>query len=164
MKKILCMGLLSVLYACDKDEISDKVNRFNSGNKSEELKGYWKFEGAYKLKEGDNGFNMVFGNRGVEAIGPGEMVYFDADYLRFLNHDAENTYSTWDRTKHYWYNDGKIIYSLNIQKPYDGMENIVEFQWPYAFGKTNDTLIVQNSGRLLYLTRHEEVPFKIWSP
>lgn len=160
MKKIVCIGLLSVLCACDKDELSDKVNRFNSENKSEEIKGYWKFEGAYKSSKEDNGF----GNQ-VETIDRGEIVYFDADYQRFLHRDANtNTYSTSDRTKCHWYNDNKIIYSLYVEKNYTGVENSLEFQWPYAFGKTNDTLIVQNSGRLLYLTRHEKVPFKIRTP
>lgn len=128
--------------------------------KSEELKRFWRLEGFYKANSSSNWDNVSLDNGGVEEIGKGGIIYFDNTYLRFLNQrqDNDTLFYTFVRNRFYWFNENNMIKSLyqhDFEK--EGIKGIQEFQLPYRFGNTKDTLIVQNNKKILYLIKKEPV-------
>lgn len=162
MKKLIL--LLSVLFfcvSCEKDEIDDKINEYKNKPKSEDLKGFWKLKGIYKSKSDEVSLN----NGTIAGIGLNEILFLDDNYLRFLNLvNNGDTYSYNIKNRFYWYNENNFIKSVYKQEySNQNAQFLEEFQVPYKFGETKDTLIVQQNGRVMYLLKTTDVEYTEYS-
>ena len=165
MKKLVLLLTILLCVSCDKDEIDDKVNEYKNKPRSEDLKGFWKLKGLYKSKDSQIPSDLSINNGGIAGIGLDEILYLDNNYLRFLNKvNQEDTYSVNSKHRFYWYNENNFIKSV-YQEKYSNQnsEILQEFQLPYKFGNSKDTLIVQNNGRIMYLLKTENVDFTEYS-
>lgn len=163
MKKIILFVAALLLVSCDKDEVEDKIKEYKNKPKSEDLKGFWQLKGFYKSDKEKPNDEAVINNGNVAGIGLDEILFMDNMYLRFLNKSQENDevgYYLNKRERLYWYNDDKFIKSLH-QDEYGNkyFDYYQEFQLPYRFGETKDTLIIQSNGRVVYLLKTDEVEY-----
>ena len=157
MKKVLLFCVALTLLSCNEDELDDKIDFYKNQNKSTEIQGFWMLKGIYNSEEPNDyiGTNIGISNGGIAGIGPEEIMFLDGTYLRFLNKSDEG-FSMSKKNRFYWFNDKSFIKSVY---KYDYGENLSEFQLPYKFGQTNDTLIVQSQGKVLYLLKNEPVEY-----
>ena len=159
MKKILFLTVIFALFSCN-NEIDDILNDYKTKPKSEDVQGFWKLNGVYppdSLKR-DKEIGI---SHGWVGIGPDEILYLDNEYLRFLRKSSDDDsyyYNKKDRL--YWYNNEQFIKSV-YESSYNtkNFQNIEEYQIPYKFGQSKDTLIVQSNGKLLYLTKKWDIKF-----
>lgn len=165
MKKLVLLLTILLCVSCDKDEIDDKINEYKNKPKSEDLKGFWKLSGFYKSKNPQSLSDLSISNGGVARIGYNEFLYFDNLYLRFVNKvNHGNTYSANSKHRFYWYNENNFIKSVYKENySYQNTEILQEFQLPYKFGETKDTLLIQNNGTIMYLLKTENVDFTEYS-
>lgn len=159
MKKILLLTTIFSLFSCN-NEIDDILNDYKTKPKSEDLQGFWQLNGVYppdSLKR-DREIGI---SHGLVGIGPDEILYLDNEYLRFLRKSSDDDsyyYNKKDRL--YWYNNEQFIKSV-YESSYNNKnyQNIEEYQIPYKFGQSKDTLIVQSNSKLLYLTKKSDIKF-----
>lgn len=165
MKKILLLTAIFALFSCDSefDEFDDIINKYKTKPKSQELIGFWQLKGVYPPKTHNNqdigiGFNDYIG------IGYNEILFLDQDYLRFLNkalNENDSLYSYNSKNKFHWFNEGNFINTLQeFEFNSKDFQNIEEYQFPYKFGQTKDTLIIQNRGHILYLLKKINVEYE----
>jgi len=163
MEKLLLLLVVCMLLSCD-DDIDDVITRYQTNSKSQELVGFWQLKGTYpSIKTGQNNEVAVFFN-GYLGITHQEILFLDNDYLRFLNIAATNgdtIYQFNTVNKFHWYNQGNLINALH-QSQYNSSnyQTIQEHQFPYKFGTTKDTLILQCNGKILYLLKKINVKYK----
>lgn len=159
MRKILFLTAVFALFSCN-NEIDDILNDYKTKPKSEDLQGFWQLNGVYppdSLKR-DREIGI---SHGLVGIGPDEILYLDNEYLRFLRKTSDDDsyyYNKKDRL--YWYNNEQFIKSV-YESSYNtkNYQNIEEYQIPYKFGQSKDTLIVQSNSKLLYLTKKSDIKF-----
>lgn len=165
MKKVIFLTIISLCFSCDKDEFEDKINEYNNKPKSEDLKGFWQLKGLYKPENNENSNEVSLRNGTIAGIGSNEILFLDDNYLRFLNKSNPNEkYAVDSKNRFYWCNENNYIKSLYHQSfLYQNTEIIEEFQLPYRFGETNDTLIVQSDGKIMYLLKTEDVDYEEYS-
>jgi hypothetical protein len=163
MKKLLLSSFVFMLLSCE-DGIDDAISKYQTSPKSQELVGFWQLKGTYPpIKTWQNHDVAVFFN-GYLGIGHQEILFLDNDYLRFLNIASTNgdtIYQFNGVNKFHWYNQGNFIMALH-QSQYNSSnyQNIQEYQFPYKFGTTKDTLILQCNGKILYLLKKIDVKYK----
>lgn len=164
MKKIILFAITTLFFSCD-NEIEDTINDYKNKPKSEELKGFWLLKGIYQPDDSKEYNDPVISNGGIARIGINEIFYLDNEYLRFLNKsDNDPMYYCNAKQKFYWYNEDLYIKSLyEDQFNTDNWQNIAEYQLPYKFGQSKDTLIVQSAGQILYLTKQNNVEYEEYS-
>lgn len=158
MKKIILLSTILLCIGCDNDEIEDKISEYKNKPKSEDLKGFWQLKGNYKSDNKEVSLN----NGTIAGIGLDEILFLDDNYLRFLNRSNPNEkYAVNSKDRFYWYDENNFVKSLYHQNfSYQNTEIIEEFQFPYRFGETKDTLIVQSDGRIIYLLKTEDVDYE----
>jgi len=160
MKKILLLTTIFALFSCN-NEIDDILNDYKTKPKSEDLQGFWQLNGVYppdSLKR-DREIGI---SHGWVGIGPDEILYLDNEYLRFLRKSSDDDsyyYNKKDRL--YWYNNEQFIKSV-YEESYNtkNYQYINEYQIPYKFGQSKDTLIVQSNYKTLYLIKRVNIKFK----
>src|SRR5690606_2216447 len=162
MKKVIFLATLLLCIGCDSDEIEDKISNYKNKPKSEDLKGFWQLKGLYKPENNVNSNQVSLNNGTIAGIGLDEILFLDDNYLRFLNRsNPDEKYTVNAKDRFYWYDENNFIKSLYHQNfPYQNTETIDEFQLPYKFGETKDTLIVQSDGRIIYLLKTEDVDYE----
>lgn len=149
------------MVSCN-NEIDDILNDYKTKPKSTELQGFWQLKGVYppdSLKQ-DNEIGI---SQGWVGIGPDEIFYLDNKYLRFLNKssDEDSLYHYNKKDRLYWYNNDKFIKSV-YEENYNtkNYQYINEYQIPYKFGLSKDTLIVQSNYKTLYLIKRANIKFE----
>lgn len=160
MKKILLLTAIFALFSCN-NEIDDILNDYKTKPKSADLQGFWQLKGVYpsdSLKwDKDIGIS-----HGWVGIGSDEILYLDNEYLRFLNKssDADSLYHYDKKDRLYWYNNDKFIKSV-YEESYNtkDFQNITEYQIPFKFGGSKDTLVVQSYQKTLYLIKRSNIKF-----
>lgn len=163
MKKLLVLLCVLIFISCE-NGINDVINRYQIHPKSQELVGFWQLKGTYPPdKNQNNNETAVFFN-GYLGIGYQEILFLEIDYLRFLNIASTNSdtiYQYNSENKFLWYNKSNFINALH-QSQYNSSnyQNIQEYQFPYKFGITKDTLILQSNGRVFYLLKKINVNYK----
>ncbi|HLV46563.1 MAG TPA: hypothetical protein VKY32_05940 [Flavobacterium sp.] len=153
MKEIMLCCAALVLLGCNEDELDDKIEFYKQQNKSEEIKGFWILKGTYGTGFLDT--DVEIGDGYFVRIEAGEIMFLDDTYLRFLN-KSDNGFSMSGKNRFYWFNDDHFIKSVH---KLDFGENIFEFQLPYRFGQTKDTLIVFSQEKRVYLIKTEPVEY-----
>lgn len=160
MKKVLFLATIFAVFSCD-NEIDDIINDYKTKPKAKDLKGFWQLEGVYppdSLKQ-DNNIGI---SHGLVGIGPNEILYLDNEYMRFLNKSSESdtVYYYNKKNRLYWYNTEQFIKSV-YESSYNtkNYQNIEEYQIPYKFGKSKDTLIVQSNYKTLYLIKKTNIEY-----
>lgn len=149
--------LAACLVSCD-SEIDDKINEYRNKPKMEALKGFWQLKGLYK-KNATNSEPVSINNGGITGINEGEILYLDNEYLRFLKKRDNEMFYSYEKDRFYWFSEDKFIKSM-YQRSYEkNFKNIEEFQLPYRFGESKDTLIVQSNRKVLYLLKKENVSY-----
>lgn len=159
MKKILFLTAVFALFSCN-NEIDDILNDYKTKPKSEDLQGFWQLNGVYPTDSLKSDKEIGI-SHGLVGIGPDEILYLDNEYLRFLRKSSDDDsyyYNKKDRL--YWYNNEQFIKSV-YESSYNtkNFQNIEEYQIPYKFGQSKDTLIVQSNNKLLYLTKKSDIKF-----
>lgn len=157
MKKYLLFVLTMSLVNCD-SEIDDKINDYKNKPKAEDLKGFWQLKGLYK-KEATSTVSTSINNGGVAGIGEGEILYLDHEYLRFLNKRSDGSFYSLGDRRFYWFSEHNFIKSIYQRDNEKNFKNIEEFQLPYQFGESKDTLIVQSDKKILYLLKRENIDY-----
>lgn len=160
MKKLLFLITTVTFFSCDND-LDDVVNDYKNKPKSQELIGFWQLEGVYPAIS-SNQNNDIGISQGRVGIGLKEIMYLDTDYLRFLNKssDSDSLYACNAKDKFHWYNQDLFIKSVHEEgSNTKNYHNISEYQIPYKFGLTKDTLIVQDNGKILYLLKRSDIKF-----
>ncbi|MEG0851980.1 MAG: hypothetical protein RSH24_19070 [Flavobacterium sp.] len=160
MRKILLLTTVFALFSCN-NEIDDILNDYKTKPKSADLQGFWQLEGVYppdSLKR-DKEIGI---SQGWVGIGPDEILYLDNEYLRFLNKstDEDSLYHYNKKDRLYWYNNDKFIKSV-YEESYNtkDFQNITEYQIPFKFGGSKDTLVVQSNHKTLYLIKRSNIKF-----
>ena len=88
-------------------------------------------------------------------------MYLDHEYLRFLNKsDSDSLFNYNQKDRLYWYNTENLIKSV-YEESYNNknFQNITEYQLPYKFGKSKDTLIVYSNYKTQYLIKRSDIKF-----
>lgn len=159
MKKILLLTAIFALFSCN-NEIDDILNDYKTKPKSADLQGFWQLKGVYppdSLKH-DKEIGI---SHGWVGIGSDEILYLDNEYLRFLN-KSEDDGSFYYNKEHrmLWYNNEQFIKSV-YEESYNtkNFQYITEYQIPYKFGLSKDTLIVQSNHKTLYLIKRSNIKF-----
>src|SRR5690606_13731461 len=165
MRKIMFFAVLLFCVGCDNDETENTISTYKNKPKSADLKGFWQLKGIYKPSNDENPNDISLNNGAIAGIGFDEILFLDDNYLRFLNKvNFSDTYSLNAKNRFYWYDENNFIKSLYHQNfPNQQTEIIEEFQFPFRFGETKDTLIVQNRGRIIYLLKTEDVDYEEYS-
>lgn len=149
-----------LFIGCD-NEIDDILEDYKTNPKYEDLLGFWQLKGVYPPNSSNQDTDIGI-SQGWVGIGLNEILYLDAQYLRFLNKSSENDslYSYNQKDRMYWYNTDKFIKSV-YEESYNtkNFQNIVEYQLPYKFANSKDTLIVQSNSKILYLTKQSNIKF-----
>lgn len=161
MKKIFFVVTLFAIFSCN-NEIDDIVNDYKTKPKSEDLYGFWQLEGVYPIKNTANPITDIGIGQGLVGIGLKEILFLDNQYLRFLNKssDGDSLYAYNSKNKFYWYNENQLIKSVH-ESDFNSknFQNINQYQIPYKFGQSKDTLVVQSNGTLLYLIKKTNVDY-----
>lgn len=159
MKKLFILTAIFALFSCN-DDFDDLVSSYKTRPKSQELVGFWQLQGVYPPSD-LNQDNDIGISHGLVGIGPNEILFFDTEYLRFLNKSSEdNSYYYNKEDRLYWYNTDILIKSV-YESSYNtkNYQNIQEYQLPFKFGQLKDTLIVQSNGKILYLIKKADIKF-----
>ena len=166
MRKILFLATIFALFSCDNqfDDFDDIINKYKTKPKSQELVGFWQLKGVYPPKTSPNNQDIGIGFNGYLGIGYNEILFLDQDYLRFLNkssNDNDTLFSHNSKNKFHWFNEGNLINALQqFEFNSKDFQNIQEYQFPYKFGQTKDTLIIQSRGDILYLLKKISVDYE----
>lgn len=165
IKNLFIITTVLALLSCnDNDEMDEILKRYETKHKSQNLIGFWQLEGFYppdSLKK-DTSIKISFDR--YTFIEKEEFFYIDSEYLRLLKKSSnvnDSLYNYNSNNTFYWYNEGVFLrtlyYSGNTSSSF---QNILEYQFPYKFGETKDTLIIQNNENILYLLKKINVNYK----
>lgn len=165
MKKLFLIASFFALFSCDNnsDEFDTILNRYKTHPKSQALIGFWQLKGIYPPNESSDNQNSFIGFNPYLGIKYNEILFLDADYLRFLNQSSDNDemYIHHSKYKFYWFNTASVIKTLQLSEfNSDNYQQAQEYQFPYKFGDTKDTLIVQSNGGVFYLLKKISVHYE----
>lgn len=163
MKKIILFVPFILMFICCNDDTNDIIQQYQTKRKSQELVGFWKLKGIYppNLEHQNTTIEISFNNE--IGIVENEILFLDIQYLRFLNKSRnvnDSVYILNSKNKYLWYNEAGFIKSLFQAQQADKLITIKEYQFPYKFGQTKDSLIVENNGKVYYLLKQISVDYK----
>ncbi len=160
MKKVLFLATIAMLCGCN-NEIDDILNDYKTKPKLEDLYGFWQLEGVYPPDTLNVDYEVGI-SQGTVGIGLKEIMYLDHEYLRFLNKsDGDSLFYYNQKDRLYWYNTEMLIKSV-YESTYNTKNHqyIDEYQLPYKFGKSKDTLIAFSNYKTQYLIKRSDIKFK----